>query len=70
MPQLVVIAIVGAGFYAGYRWLAKEVRRAVEAADRERAELERRAAERARMPRDLGPLEWDEEAGVYRPARH
>ena len=69
MPQLIALTLVGAGLYAGYRWLAKEVRRAVEAADRERAEIARRAAEAARGPRDLGALEWDDEARVYKPAR-
>jgi hypothetical protein len=69
MPQLVVLGLVGAGLYAGYRWLAREVRRAAAAAERERAQSERRAAQTARIPRDLGALVWDDEARVYRPAR-
>jgi hypothetical protein len=69
MPQLVVLALVGAGLYAGYRWVAKELRRAAAAAQLEQAEVERRAAAAARGPRDLGALEWDEAARVYRPAK-
>jgi hypothetical protein len=60
MPQLIALALVGAGLYAGYKWLSGKARRAV-------AEAERRAAEAAGAPRDLGVLEWDAAAGVYRP---
>jgi hypothetical protein len=69
MPQLVVLALIGAGLYAGYKWLSRELRRAAEAAERAREELQRRAAEAAGGPKDLGRLEWDEKAGVYRPAQ-
>ena len=62
MPQLVVLGLLGAGLYAGYRLIAREVRRAVVAAE---AEL----ANRKGVPRDLGTLEWDAEAGVYRPIK-
>jgi hypothetical protein len=62
MPQLVVLGLLGAGLYAGYRLIAREVRRAVAAAE---AEL----ASRKGMPRDLGTLEWDAEARVYRPTK-
>jgi len=62
MPQLLVLGLIGAGVYLGSRWLAREWEKAL-AADRERA------AERARVPRDLGALEWDEQARVYRPAK-
>jgi hypothetical protein len=61
MPQLILIAAVGAGAYAGYRWLKKaseELRAAtVEARDR-------RTAVQAK---DLGALELDPKSGVYRP---
>lgn len=69
MPQLIALALVGAGLYAGYRWLAREARRAAAAAEQARAEIERRAAETARVPRNLGALEWDDETHVYRPAK-
>jgi hypothetical protein len=68
MPQLIVLALVGAGLYAGYKWVSRKLRRASEAAERAREELARRTAEAAEGPKDLGRLEWDEKAGVYRPA--
>lgn len=60
MPQLIGWALAGAALYAGYKWLAKGLRRA-------RAELGRRGGERTGAPKDLGELEWDAKAGVYRP---
>jgi hypothetical protein len=68
MPQLIGLAIAGAALYAGYKRLSKELRRAAEAGERVRAELRRRAGETTSSPKDLGPLEWDEKGGVYRPA--
>jgi hypothetical protein len=62
MPQLVVLGLLGAGLYAGYRLIAREVRRAVAAAEAELSSAKR-------VPRDLGTLEWDAEARVYRPKR-
>jgi hypothetical protein len=62
-----VLALVGAGIYAGYRWLwrparmiAAEVRRAEDAM--------RRGAVRS-LERDMGQLEYDPISGVYRPVR-
>ena len=68
MPQLIGLALAGAGLYAGYKWLSKELRRATVGAERAREELRRRASERTGMPKDLGALQWDEKSGVYRPA--
>lgn len=65
MPPLVILAIVGAGCFAGYR-LFNRVVDSVEAA--RRAEAERARARRGDA-RDLGALEWDAEAKVYRPGR-
>jgi len=62
MPQFVVIGLLGAGLYAGYRWITREVRRAV-------ATDESAHARATHVPRDLGTLEWDAEAGVYRPVK-
>ncbi|HXF53931.1 MAG TPA: hypothetical protein VNK52_07390 [Hyphomicrobiaceae bacterium] len=62
MPQLLLLGLMGAGLYLGYRWLAREWERSL-AADRERFR------QSSRGPRDLGPLEWDEDARVYRPAK-
>jgi hypothetical protein len=61
MPQLVAFVVAGAGLYAGYRWVTRELKRVGAAA---RATEDR---QRAGGPRDLGALEWDEHAQVYRP---
>ena len=67
MPQLMVLALVGAGIYAGYRWLWRPARMIV--AEVRRAEDEiRRAATRSSV-KDMGLLEYDPISGVYRPAR-
>ena len=66
MPQLIVIALIGAGFYAAYRWM----RQASDAitAELNRAEDEhRRRAGGGRVEKDLGRLEYDPTTGVYRP---
>jgi hypothetical protein len=65
MPQVIVLGLAGAGLYAGCRWLARELRRALEAAEAASKDV----AAKSIGPRDLGALEWDAEAGVYRPAR-
>ena len=67
MPQLVALILVGAGLYAGLRWLTLELRRHAEEAARVSAEARARAAAAAGTPKDLGALEWDESTGVYRP---
>lgn len=63
MPQFVIIALAGAGLYAGYRMVTRQLAKASRAAD----DLKRRAA--AAAPKDLGSLEFDADAKVYRPAR-
>ncbi len=67
MPQLVLLAAIGAGAYAGYRWLK---RTAVQMqADLKAAEVrvsERTGAARAK---DLGSLEYDPASGQYRPSQ-
>jgi hypothetical protein len=66
MAQLFVLALIGAGLYAGYRWvrtgkeLAAELRRADE-------DFRRRAG--GRIEKDLGALEYDPVSGVYRPTK-
>lgn len=67
MPQLIIFAIAGAGLFAGYKWLSKKAAAHAEAA--RQAETERRAAEAAVRSKEMGQLEWDGEAGVYRPVR-
>jgi hypothetical protein len=68
MPQLVAAVLIGAGIAAGVKWIAREVARAAEVA-REAHEQMARGPELKSVPKDLGTLEWDAEAGVYRPAR-
>ncbi len=67
MPQ-VVLLIAGAGLLAGARWLAREMQARAAEAELAAAEAQRRAAD-AIGPKDLGALEWDAEASVYRPVR-
>lgn len=69
MPQVIALLVAGAGLYAGYRWVSREVRRALAGAKEAQEELSRQAAKAAGMPKDLGTLEWDEKAGVYRPSK-
>jgi hypothetical protein len=66
MPHVVAAVLIGAGVAAGMKWLAKEMSRASEAA-RDAAERMTSNTSLKSMPRDLGYLEWDADAGVYRP---
>lgn len=67
MPQLFALALIGAGFYAGYRLV---VRTKELLADLERGEDEvRRPAPGSALEKDMGPLEFDSTSGVYRPAK-
>lgn len=68
MPQIVLL-IAGAGLLAGARWLAREMHTRAAEAERATAEAQRSAAEASRGPKDLGALEWDAEASVYRPVQ-
>ena len=69
MPQVIALAIAGAGLYAACRWLSRGVRRAIARAGEAQEELARKARQNVRAPKDLGELVWDEEAEVYRPSR-
>jgi N-acetyl-gamma-glutamylphosphate reductase len=62
MPPVMFLAIVGAAGIAGYRLLSALARQG-QAARKEEASMRRATA----PVRDLGNLEWDEQAGVYRP---
>ena len=61
-PQLVVIAALGAGLYAGYRWLSRL------ATQGEAAAAPPPEAEAVPVEKDMGRLELDPATGVYRPA--
>jgi hypothetical protein len=67
MPQLIALALIGAGAVAGYRWVAKQMAAARVAAEQAEAELRRAAAGAA--PKDLGRLELDSASGVYKPRK-
>ena len=67
MPQVIVLALVGAGLYAGYRWLTRTTREI--AAQVQRAEDEVRQEAAGRIEKNMGALEYDPSSGVYRPAR-
>ena len=67
MPQLIVLAVAGAGLIAGYKWVSKKVAAHMEAAEQMRAEAARQAAEAG--PKEMGALEWDADAQAYRPVR-
>lgn len=68
MPPLVLLAVVGAGCYAGYKFFSKLVEQA-QTPSREEKERVRREAQAARETRDLGELEFDPVSGVYRPKK-
>ncbi len=67
MPQLMVLALVGAAIYAAYRWLWRPAR--IIAAEVRRAESEMRRAAARSAEKDMGALEYDPISGVYRPVR-
>lgn len=58
MPPVMFLAIVGIAGLAGYRLLSAMSRN---------ARSNTRKAEATANVRDLGNLEWDEAAGVYKP---
>lgn len=68
MPQVLLLIAAGAGLYAGYKWLSKELQSAVAEAERS-AEQARAQKDAAVEPKDLGALELDASTGVYRPSR-
>jgi membrane protein required for beta-lactamase induction len=62
MPPVIFLVVVGAAGLAGYRLLSSLARQG-QAAREQEARMRRATA----PVRDLGNLEWDETAGVYRP---
>jgi hypothetical protein len=68
MPQLIALALVGAGLYAGYRWFARTAKEVTAEIRRSEDELRRRAG--LVLEKDMGELEYDPASGVYRPKRH
>jgi len=68
VPQFVVLALVGAGLYAGYRWLSHAAQEITADVRRREDELRRRAT--GVLEKDMGALEYDPATGVYRPKGH
>ena len=67
MPQVIVLALLGAGAYMGYRWVVRTSREI--AAEMQRAQDEVRRDAPPHVERDLGRLEYDPQSGVYRPVK-
>jgi len=67
VPQVIALALLGAGLYAGYRWFARAAGGI--GATIARAKDERRQQSQGRIEKDLGALEYDPASGVYRPGK-
>ena len=65
MPQVIALALLGAGLYAGYRWFTRTAREIGAGMQRAEEELTQRAS--GRVEKNLGALEYDPVSGVYRP---
>jgi hypothetical protein len=65
MPQVVLLAAIGAGVYAGYRALLRAGERF--AAELKRTEDEARQRATAGPEKNLGTLQFDPQSGVYKP---
>lgn len=65
MPQLIGLALIGAGLYAGLKAVVRIGQRVAEDLQRAKEEAER---EEPGAEKDLGALELDPATGVYRPA--
>jgi hypothetical protein len=61
VPQLLALAFIGAGLYAGYRWVSGVTTKVTE-------ELKRQAQAKV-TEKDLGQLEFDPKSGVYKPVK-
>jgi hypothetical protein len=64
----VVLALLGAGAYVGYRLIQRAAREIAAELRRAREELRGGSVPR-QVARDLGSLEYDAKSGVYRPAK-
>jgi hypothetical protein len=59
MPPLMALAFIGAGLYAGYRWVSSVTNKVTD-------EVKRATAAKV-TEKDLGHLEFDPKSGVYKP---
>jgi len=67
MPQLMIAAVLGAGLYAGARFLARAAQKMADEARRAQDDLMRQAT--GAVEKNLGNLEYDPATGVYKPAK-
>ena len=67
MPQVIALALLGAGLYAGYRWIARTAGEIGDGMRRSEDDLAQKTT--GRIEKDLGALEFDPASGVYRPAK-
>jgi len=67
MPHVIAAVLIGAGVAAGMKWLAREVARAASGSRSAHGQMAGNGPMRA-VPKDLGTLVWDADAGVYRPS--
>lgn len=65
MPQVVLLAAIGAGLYAGYKALMRAGERLAAELKRTEDEASQHAANAAQ--KDLGTLQYDPRSGVYKP---
>lgn len=66
MPQMIALALLGAGLYAGYRWYTRTAKEFATQLKHAEDEVRRRSA--GALEKDMGRLEYDPASGVYRPA--
>jgi hypothetical protein len=66
MPQLIMFALLGVGFYAGYRWFVHADKLAESFEDMPDPT---RPARGGAIEKDMGKLEYDATSGVYRPSQ-
>lgn len=67
MPHLVIAAVIGAGLFAGARFIARTAQRMAEEARRAQDDIVRQAS--GAVEKNLGNLEYDPVTGVYRPEK-
>lgn len=67
MPQLMIAAVLGAGLYAGARFLARTAQKMADEARRAQDDLMRKAT--GAVEKNLGNLEYDPATGVYKPVK-
>lgn len=68
MPQVILLAAIGAGIYAGFRALVRAGENFAAELKRGEDEVRARAAQ-AGAEKDLGTLEYDPVSRLYKPRR-